>query len=229
MPKKALTINGTAGPSSEGTITMKLYDRIRADILAGVFQPEQKLKINDIVKKYEASTSPVREALNLLTSFGFVDRVENKGFQVKSVSCAEFDDILRVRCWVEERALRESILLGDAIWEENIALALFRLERAANSAEHNIDWDLRHKEFHNSLISGCGSPVLLKYCEYLHEQNIRYRQLAGSMSATLRDTSKEHRDISAATLERDGEQAAELLIAHYNTTGHYLRMRLFSV
>ena len=228
MLKKTAAKNVTAGLSSEGTITMKLYDRIRTDILAGVFQPGQKLKINEIVKRYDAGASPVREALNLLTSFGFVDRVENKGFQVRDISCAEYDDIVRVRCWVEERALRESIRLGDAAWEENIALALFRLERAANSAEHNLDWDLRHKEFHNSLISGCGSNVLLNYCEYLHEQSIRYRQLAGFMSAKVRDTSKEHRDIADATLARNSELATQLLITHYNTTGHYLRMKLFS-
>ena len=51
-------------------------------------------------------------------------------FSVADISHEEFADILKVRCWLEERALRESIANGDAAWEEALVLAAFRLSKS---------------------------------------------------------------------------------------------------
>ena len=211
----------------DGTITRHVYQLIRADILNGVLRPGQKLKIEDISNAYQAGISPVREALNLLTNFGFVDRKDNRGFQVRNISAEEFDDLLKVRCWVEERALRESIAHGALDWEERITLAMFRLERMGSSNAGAIDWDLMHKDFHVALLSGCNSEIFLTYCEYLHEQNVRYRQLAGIVSGEERDTHREHQKIAKAALAHDADSAVNLLMEHYKTTGRYLKFKLF--
>lgn len=212
--------------STDGTITQHVYQLIKSDILNGVLKPGQKLKIEDLSKAYETGISPIREALNLLSPF--VDRIDNRGFQVRDISSEEFDDLLKVRCWVEERALRESIAHGALDWEERITLTLFRLERTDASDIGSIDWDLKHKDFHAALLSGCNSKILLTYCEYLHEQNIRYRQLAGLVSAEIRNTHHEHQEIARATMARDVDLAVALLLEHYKTTIHYLRVKLFS-
>lgn len=214
------------------TITMKLYHRIRHDIIKGTLAPAQKLKIEELSNIYEVGTSPLREALNLLTSFGFVERLENRGFQVRGISAAEFDDLLKVRCWIEERAVREAIASGDAAWEEEVALALFRLDRISrlrsSDKGESLDWEAHHKQFHMALVAGCGSKMLTEYCEHLYDQNIRYRQIAGLASTTLRDTQAEHHDIAKAILERKPDLAVSLLMTHYHTTGHFLRMKLFA-
>ena len=215
-----------------GTMAMRLYNRLRVDIIEGVLAPGLKLKIDEICRQYESGSSPVREALNLLTSFGLVERIDNRGFRVKPISQSEFEDLLRVRCWVEERALRESIADGDMQWEEGIALALFRLSRAskaraaANRARDDA-WGVAHREFHMALLAGCGSPMLLDYCAQLFDQNIRYRQIARAVSMPVRDTQAEHVEIADATLERDADHAVRLLIQHYRITSEYLSVHLF--
>lgn len=219
-----------AETAPQGTLTMRLYNRLRRDIINGTLAPGKKLKIEEMRAAYEVGTTPLRDALNLLTSFGFVERMEQRGFKVKPISAAEFDDLLKVRCWVEERALRESIANGDAAWEEGVALAQFRLGRLAQNTEtvEAPGWEALHWKFHLALLSACGSPMLLDYCKQLHDQNIRYRQIAGLVSAPRRNANAEHAKIAEAALERRPDVAVSLLCEHYRTTGRYLKLKLFS-
>lgn len=226
-PSAEDTVQADDAPVAAGTIAMRLYNRLRTDIIEGALAPGLKLKIDEISRQYEAGTSPVREALNLLTSFGLVERLDQRGFRVKPINSKEFLDLLRVRCWVEERALRESILHGDTQWEDGIALALFRLGRASKAraaAGRTMDpvWGAAHREFHRALLAGCGSPMMLDYCMQLFDQNIRYRHVAREVSIPTRDTQAEHVQIVDAVLERNADHAVALLLEHYEVTSAYL-------
>jgi len=214
-------------PSTE-SITQQAYTRLRQDIISGRLQPGQKLKIEVLRRDYDVGSSPIREALSLLTSDHFVERIDQRGFKVAAVSAAEFDELLRTRCWLEEKALRESIAHGDSSWEEQVVLAAYRLSRIPRSEtdDHfvsNIEWEKRHKHFHMTLISACRSSYLMKFCDQLYDQNIRYRQVAGKVAYPSRDIAAEHGAICDAALARDADLAAELLIAHYVKTGNFLK------
>ena len=218
-------LSDNGGPES---ITSRAYAQLRSDIMSGRLQPGRKLKIEELRKLYDVGTSPIREALSLLTSDKFVERIDQRGFRVATVSLSDFDELLKTRCWLEERALRESIANGDNRWEEQVVLATYRLSRVPRSEaeDHfvaNAEWEARHKHFHMTLISASGSSILFKFCDQLYDQNIRYRQLSGSTAFPARDVNTEHGAICDAVLARDADLAAELLIAHYENTGIFLR------
>lgn len=214
--------------TSSQSMTSKAYSRLRDDIISGVLKPGQKLKVEKLRQQYEVGSSPVREALSLLTSDHFVERMDQRGFRVASVSVVEFEELLKTRCWLEERALRESIKNGQSGWEEQVVLAAYRLSRVprADDGHHfiaNAEWEKRHKHFHMTLISACGSSFLLKFCDQLYDQNIRYRQLSGKNAYPKRDVTAEHGAICDAVLARDGDLAAKLLVSHYDHTGNFLK------
>ena len=195
--------------------------------MSGVLQPGRKLKIEELRRVYDLGTSPIREALSLLTSDHFVERIDQRGFRVAEVSATEFDELLKTRCWVEERALRESILHGSRFWEEQVVLANYRLSRIPRSEaeDHfvaNAKWEDAHKNFHMTLISECGSSILLKFCDQLYDQNIRYRQLSGTKAYPTRDIAEEHSAICDAVLARDADLASQLLMKHYRRTSKFL-------
>lgn len=214
--------------TSGETLTSRAYAAVRRDIIAGHLKPGSKLKIEELRERCDAGASPIREALSLLSSDGLVDRIEQRGFRVALISHDEFDDILKVRCWLEERALRESIANGDAEWEEALVLAAFRLSKEPRSTGTgdnfvaNAEWEVHHKAFHTALIAACGSPTLLAYCDQLYDKNVRYRNLAGSVSYPNRDPAKEHEAILQATLKRDADAAVGHLLDHYRNTGAFL-------
>ena len=213
--------------SSSESITSRAYARLRTDIIDGVLKPGRKLKIDELRKMYDVGTSPIREALSLLTSDNFVERIDQRGFRVAAISEEEFDDLLKTRCWLEERALRESIIHGDAEWEEAVVLAAYHLSRlprseASDHFVHNPEWERRHKHFHMTLISACGSTILREICDQLYDQNIRYRKLSGPQAYPGRDVNAEHEAIKQATLDRNADEAVGLLLAHYQRTGAFL-------
>jgi GntR family transcriptional regulator, carbon starvation induced regulator len=218
---------GTNVGSSE-TLTSRAYANVRRDIIEGRLTPGLKLKIEELRDRYEVGASPIREALSLLSSDGLVDRIEQRGFRVADISHDEFADILNVRCWLEEKALRESIANGDANWEEALVLAAFRLAKEPRSTGTNDNfvanrgWEMHHKAFHTALIAACGSPTLLTYCDQLYDKNVRYRNLAGAISYPARDPSEEHEAILQATLARDPDTAVTHLTNHYRKTGELL-------
>ncbi len=214
-----------------GSMTSQIYARLRSDIMTGALAPGSKLKIEELRKIYDVGTSPIREALSLLTSDHFVERLDQRGFRVAQISAEEFDELLKTRCWLEERALRESIANGDSAWEEKVVLSAYRLSRVPRSEDDdhfvaNAEWEVRHKHFHMTLISACGSTILQKFCDQLYDQNVRYRQLSGSKAYPSRDVAAEHGAICDAVLARETDQAAELLVAHYTRTGNFLRDQL---
>ena len=228
--KTEALLRTTAQPDAQTapeSLTRRIYARLRADIIAGRLEPDRKLKIEELRKSYGVGASPIREALSHLASDHLVERLDQRGFRVAGVSAAEFDDLFKTRCWLEERALRESIAHGGSDWEERVVLAAYRLDSVprSESADQfipNSEWEILHRAFHGALISACGSAILLRFCDQLYDQNIRYRILSNLSEYPKRNKIAEHEGIKEAALARDADLAVERLLAHYSHTGSYL-------
>ena len=111
------------------TIASSVYSQLREELLHGRIEPDSKLRIEWAVQRFGAGASPIREALNRLASEGFLDRQDQRGFFVMPITLDDLDELTRTRCWLEERALRESILHRSVEWEETLVLSLHRLTR----------------------------------------------------------------------------------------------------
>ncbi|NRA99430.1 MAG: GntR family transcriptional regulator [Rhodobacteraceae bacterium] len=209
------------GSTKSVSITQQVYEALRDKILIGQMEPGARLKVESLKSMLDSGASPIREALSLLTSDQLVERLDQRGFRVAEVSGAQFDEILRLRCALEEMALRESIARADNAWEDRLVLAHHRMVRTPR--ENTSAFEEQHKSFHQELISACNSPILVKFCDQLYDLNIRYRFLAGkTKSYPSRDVSKEHADILAAAVDRDADAATEALLTHYRKTGQFL-------
>lgn len=213
---------GTEIPTQASTV----YDRLYDDILTGALQPGVKLRIKDLIEKYNTGNSPLREALNRLSANGMVCREENRGFRVPPASIDELMELTRTRCWLEEIALRESIANGGTQWEERIVLAYHWLSRAAESRDGvdttSSDWEVHHAEFHQALISACNSKVLMVFCSELSERLFRYRNLVEVVEYRHRHELKEHNELQEAALSRNADRAVALLQKHYTVTSEIL-------
>ena len=77
-----------------------------------------------------------------------------------------------------------------------------------------------------TLLSACGSSILLRFCGQLYDQNIRYRQLSGASAYPARDIVAEHDAIRDAVLSADADLACKLLIDHYTQTGKFVSFKL---
>lgn len=212
--------------SANQSIGISLVETIRDDILSSRLSPGQKLTVKILCDMHSCGATPVREALNRLVSEGLVVRIDRRGFFVSTVSREEFDDILFNRCFLESEALRRSIARGGRDWEERVLVAHFRLaalpreiDRAEGGTMVNPEWEAAHKWFHMSLLSACGSPILLANCDKLHELNNRYRYVSRRGPGRRRQLDKEHGQLRDLCLARNADAAAEALVRHYQSTG----------
>ncbi len=209
--------------ATDDGLTLQVHRRLRRDLLLGRIAPGSKLKVQALGAAYGAGASPVREALSSLASEGLVQRIDGRGFRAAPATVAEFDELVRARCWLEEVVLRESIAAGDAAWEEALVVARWRLNRLARG---DLDWEGAHAAFHRALLAACPSSTLRDMAETLRERAERYRALARPVAYPGRDVAAEHEAIAEAALAREPGKAIARLQDHYQLTAGFLRSAL---
>jgi DNA-binding GntR family transcriptional regulator len=144
----------------------QLYQRIREGLLAGRFQPGERLKIRDLAAEWGTSPMPVRAALQRLVAEGALEGEPQRSVRVPPMTRERYQNIVQVRLGLEGlavelatpnltaadvAALRECVVHMDEAIEQRDVQAYLH----ANS------------QFHLHLYSACGNPVLLRSIESL--------------------------------------------------------------
>jgi DNA-binding GntR family transcriptional regulator len=213
----------TAG-LGRGAQSERAFATIRSKILLGELQPGCKLRVESLEAALGLSSTPVREALNRLTTEGLVKFEENRGFRAAPLSASDLRDITRLRIVNEADALADAISFGNDEWEAGIVAAHYRLNQHekkidGTDAGYGEQWTALHKAFHMALIGACTYPRILAMCEQLFDQSERYRRFAVKFRASGRNVRAEHDAIMDATLTRDKAKAIELHCSHLQSTG----------
>lgn len=199
---------------------------LRRKILRGDITPGAKLKVEDLQRELEVSSSPLREALNRLLTEGLVVASERRGFRVAPISVADLLDITAFRLAVETAALTECLAVAGDEWEGRVVAAFHRLERVearmkAQACPYTDEWTERHKDFHMALLSACSSTRLKGACSSLFDQAERYRRLSAQSRKQPRDTMAEHRRLMKSALARDPVMV-DLLRTHISKTAEHV-------
>lgn len=222
---------GEGGRAEKVTTATFVYQHLRQDILKGELKPGQKLQIDQVASRYSAGTNPVREALNRLSSERLVDRHDQRGFSVPQLSLESLRELVKTRCWLEAKALEESIANRTQAWEDNVILTYHRLSRTKvrlpEDGGDNSEWEIKHRAFHNALIAACGSSLLINFCNEMMDHAERYRYISMVIATTpRRDSNEEHRLIMEATIDGNVELAKAHLVAQYLKTLQLLEEQL---
>jgi len=212
---------------SVASLTLSTYERLRADVLSGMWAPGLKLGIETLREHYGTGATPIREALNRLAAEGWVQHLDQRGFVVTPVSQDALRELAKTRVWVETLALTQAMQASTPAWEESLVLSLHRLSKTPRSLNpdqylENPAWEKQHREFHMALLSNCGSRWLLGFCEQLYDQAYRYRQLAMKTSYKRRDELDEHKQVVDAVVAGNAAVACSALTHHYEKTAHII-------
>jgi DNA-binding GntR family transcriptional regulator len=207
----------TAGGSQLASVGDSAYRRIRGDIVFGRLQPGRKLKLDKLRADYGVSVSTLREILNRLSSERLVIAEGQKGFEVAPVSAANLVEIAALRQLLECRALEQSFLAGDMDWEGRVVAAHHRLARmeermAAGDTNCTEEWKQYDWQFHQALISACGSKMLVETHAAVFDKYLRYQMLALSYRGDI--AAREHALLLECAINRDAGRACEVLRRH---------------
>lgn len=224
MPKDA-TRNPRAVSADQlvgRTLASDVQHRLRADIIACVLRPGERLRFDALREIYGVSFSTLREALTRLASDKLVVTEGQRGFRVAPVSQRDLMDLTDARVMVEREVMRLAVLHGDVDWEAKSIAAFHRMDRL-RSAEpdryvHNPEWAALHSAFHDALADGCPNLVLRELRLGLFDRAHRYRRLSSIANAGRRDNIGEHRAILEAAVRRDVNEACDLTERHIRKT-----------
>jgi DNA-binding GntR family transcriptional regulator len=193
------------------------YREIRGDILRGRLGPGQKLKLEKLRADYGTSVSTLREILSRLSSEKLVVAEGQRGFEVAPISIKNLTEIAALRQLLEGHALEQSFAQGDVEWEGRVVAAHHKLglmEERMEAGERSVteQWKQYDWQFHQALISACGSRLLMETHAAVFDKYLRYQMLAlGSRSGIA---ATEHKLLLDCALRRDAAKAREVLVAH---------------
>jgi len=205
-----------AGPAA------RAYEALRTAVLRGRFRPGQALKPQELANEQVVSLAVIRECLHRLVGEGLAERLPNRGFVVPDAGDARWQVIAEARAAVEPTMLRMSISRGDLEWETRVRAAHHRLA-GTPPYEHDDDvhysdaWATAHHGFHRALLDGCGNDVLLDLFERLWTASELSRRWSAAKTPK-RDADAEHLRLEQLALSRQGDAAADALVAHLGTT-----------
>ncbi|MGW7381156.1 GntR family transcriptional regulator [Streptomyces sp. NPDC054794] len=211
-------------PASSGKqmLSEQVYAHLWDAIMRGDHAPGDALKPQDLAREQGVSLAVMREALVRLVGEGLADRLPNRGFAVPSFSDRRWQEIAEARRTIEPVVLRMSIERGNVDWEARVRAAHHRLMRTPayvpEEGEHYSGaWSEAHRDFHRTLLEGCGNPTLLETFDRLWTASELARRWSSRRNPG-RDDAKEHRQLEEAALARDADTAAALLTQHLALT-----------
>ncbi len=203
-------------PEEAETISDDGYRRIRSDIVFGKLRPAQKLRLEALREAYGVSVSTLREILSRLSSEGLVVAEGRRGFEVAPVSADDLKDLAGLRLLLEGHAMERSFARGDMEWEGRVVSAHHKLsatERGMTSKKANQQlWKQYDGEFHQALISSCGSRALVQAHAAVFDKYFRYLILALSFRGDV--VPRQHQQLLECALRRDAARAKTVLTAH---------------
>lgn len=193
------------------------YLAIRTDIIFGRLAPGERLKLEPLKERYHVSITTLREILNRLTSEGLVVAEGQKGFAVAPVSDEELMELAELRILLESHALEQSFQDGDVEWEAGVIAAHHKLavtEQRMIAGDFSVraTWKRYDWEFHQAMISACGSKTLMSAHSNVFDKYLRYQLL--TLTFRGEPAAADHRDLREAAVARDTKRAQAILRRH---------------
>jgi DNA-binding GntR family transcriptional regulator len=222
-PPRAATVTG-GDAHSMGAVMLR---RLRADIVSARLAPGTKLALQHLAREYGAGVTPLRDALAQLAGDGLVSMVSQKGFRVAPVSAGDLADLSDIRLRVELMALGMALDRGGADWAARLqsSYGVFsRVRQRVGDDEPVAEaWESRHRAMHMALLSGCGSPTLMRFVGQIHDRFHRYRRIAQLTRSYMAALDDDHGDIADAAIGGDRARCVSLLERHIVQSSRMVR------
>ena len=201
-------------PIEYQTLQQVVMERLRLDIINGVFKPGQRLIADDIAQEYSVSRMPVREALMNLEAAGLVTGTRHKGMIVNQTSAEDFVALYEIRAVLEGLAGR---LACPNLSEDDI-LKLKELNqnmRALEPSTLDRRFQELNREFHAIIWKATKSNRLINILNNLHAVSSFYRNMTVHLPGRIEEICNEHDETIAAFSCRDTQKAEEAIKKHY--------------
>lgn len=200
-----------------------VYERLRAEIVAGEFDAGAPLPEVALAERYGTSRTPVREALRRLEQDGLVERGD-RGLRVRRRSPEEILEIYEARIALEATA-------AGAAAERRTEFDLIRLRAAqdtmaATPTEDPVAMAVANRAVHEAIWAAGHNGTIVDLLTRLNNHLTRYPATTLATPGRWLEALREHEEIIAAVRDRDRDRAADLAGRHM-TKARDIRLQIY--
>ena len=198
-----------------------IYIELEKRLTTNNFLHGAKLSAKILREEFSCSASSVREVLFRLSTKGLVNFQEQRGFRVPERSSQKLIELTHIRILLEGEGAVLSIRQGGVAWEAQLAAAHHKLSHiekrihAVDDPTELIDiWFSCEGEFHQTLISACGSDTLKQLHGLVYAQFRQQLMEADRHFDFISNNIKQHAEILNAALAADEELTRQRIHDH---------------
>ncbi len=214
---KSRTKTHPSSPGAKGAAACSrletTYQRLKHDILEGIYTPRQRLVEIDISQTLGVSRATLRAALIRLQHEGYIEIQPNRGAQVRSFSVEEAAHILQVREVLEGLAAARAAEMATPD-----QLAELRTISTAMEATLTADDLLGHlplvARFHQVIIEAAGNEFIEQFLNMLRAPLVRHQFRIILVPGRKEESLAEHREILARIEQGDAAGAEQAMRRH---------------
>ncbi|MDB5520265.1 MAG: GntR family transcriptional regulator [Tardiphaga sp.] len=186
---------------------------IEEDIVLGRRQPKERLVEQDLCEQFDTHRGDVRLALFELEKKGLVERIPNRGAQVRGLRPVEVMEIYAVREELEVMAVR-AISFPVAPKDIEKLVKLQRQHSAAVAAGDLLTVFYSNLSFHQLLFGLCGNACLIETIDLLAQKVYGIRSYAHAFPQSLDQARRDHLDMIKALRASRRDDLVDLTRRH---------------
>lgn len=200
-----------ANSTARGTVD-RVYEELKNQAISYAIKPGSRLNEGEVARSLGVSRTPVREALNRLTTAGFLSFTPSQGFFRRPLDPTEVLDLYEMRQAIEVASVRlaASRATDEGLQEVREFLAISAECGDTREVDRLVRFD---EEFHERIVKLSGNREMLS-CLLNINDRIRFFRWVDMETGRRRDTQGEHGKVLEALQARDGEGAASMMHAH---------------
>ena len=192
------------------TLPEQIAERIYADIVAGRYQPGERVREETLAEAFGVSRGPVREALRILERDSVVRVLANKGAHVTKLSAKEVNDIFEIRMVLAGAMVRRLATMPRPV-VVRFASAVDALERLATAPDEGAAYVAASVDLALGMAQASDNERLAEIMRSLARQSWRYTRLALNEPGRRQESARTWRELFNALLAGEADVAGRAM------------------
>ncbi len=201
----------------------KIADFIREMIIVGKLKPGEKISEVKLAEELRISRTPIREAIRMLESEGFVSIIPRRGTVVSDFSFDDLYEYFQIKACLEAF----SAFLAEPHMTERDINRLRRLneeEKAAIASHDFVKYMRIHEDFHQVFISKSENEKLKKLNHQMMVHIKRLQDFFLQQPGLFSRCAKIHGDVIDAFHQHDGLRVRQLVEENILYIAHQIHL-----
>ena len=195
------------------TLHEELVDRLRNLVVEDALKPGEKVPEKELCESFGVSRTPLREALKVLASEGFVVLQANRGARVAQVTREELENTFPVIARLEQLAGELACIHLDDAGITEIEARHSEMIEAYRTGDRQ-EYFSANQDIHQALIRGANNDILEGHHKLLAARVRRARFMANLSDERWAQAIAEHERMMERLRARDVDGLGQLMKLH---------------